>query len=138
MSLGWRKALYNLKVVLETGQDVREALYGYPRMGVSNSTLPPSRYAETGCTGGSYLRQVFPDSPAALAGLETGDVVTAINRRPVRSYADLVREISRSKPDQPTPVDYVRRGERRSTEVVLCLEPVFTGLINPTEADLNY
>jgi serine protease Do/serine protease DegQ len=38
---------------------------------------------------GAVLAEVEPDSPAARAGLRKGDVVTALNGRPVRSAAEL-------------------------------------------------
>jgi serine protease Do/serine protease DegQ len=40
-------------------------------------------------TEGALIAEVQPNSPAASAGLQKGDVVTALNGRPVRSAAEL-------------------------------------------------
>ena len=42
-----------------------------------------------GGTEGALIAEVQPSSPAASAGLQKGDVVTALNGRPVRSAAEL-------------------------------------------------
>jgi len=51
------------------------------RLGVAMQDVP----AGTGAT----LTEVQPDSPAAAAGLRKGDVITALNGRPVRGAAEL-------------------------------------------------
>ena len=39
------------------------------------------------------VSEVKPQSPAARNGLRPGDVITAINRRPVRSVAEFQRAV---------------------------------------------
>ena len=53
--------------------------------------LQGAQFAETSPTGsgGVEVTAVEPDSPAAQRGLQAGDVITAINRRPVRNLAQL-------------------------------------------------
>lgn len=44
----------------------------------------------------TVITSVVPDSPAAAAGLEAGDVIVAIDGRELRSFSDLQRTVSRS------------------------------------------
>lgn len=58
-----------------------------------------SRYALAGGTAveGAYVGGVNPGSPAEAAGLSTGDVITAVGNRPVRSVDDLASAIAASQ-----------------------------------------
>ena len=53
--------------------------------------LQGAQFAEVAATsaGGIEVTAVDPDSPAAQRGLQAGDVITAVNRRPVRNLQQL-------------------------------------------------
>lgn len=61
------------------------------RLGVGMQDLTPDLAKSLGATirSGVALTNVVADSPAARAGLLVGDIVTAINGRPVRGSAEL-------------------------------------------------
>jgi serine protease Do len=54
-------------------------------IGAVTATLTPeeARRLNLRATRGAFVSRVFPDSPAALAGLKTGDVITAVDGKPV-------------------------------------------------------
>lgn len=52
-----------------------------------------------------------PDSPAAAAGFQPGDVITAINGRPIATFADMQRVVSGSA-GEPLEIDVERSGVR--------------------------
>lgn len=134
MYMGWRKSLLNLKAVLETGQDLRKAIYGYPRLGLAQQTLLPSQRERTGAQAGNYVIAAW-DGPAARAGIGPDDVVVAIAGQPTPTYDDYVRALANLHDDQPVAVEFVRRGVRHRVEVRLTTEPRFTGLISPEESE---
>lgn len=55
--------------------------------------------------------QVLPDRPAARAGIQEGDTIVAVNRRPVRQWYDLL-ELLQSSPGQELDIEVARGGER--------------------------
>ena len=62
------------------------------RLGISVEPLSPALAEELGIrrdTQGLAVRDVQPDGPAARAGVQPGDVIIAVNRKPVRSAADV-------------------------------------------------
>jgi S1-C subfamily serine protease len=62
-------------------------------------------------------------TPAAEAGLQAGDVVTAVDGDAVGSAAALQSAIDAKKPGDRVIVDYLRSGERRTVTVTLATRP---------------
>lgn len=56
---------------------------------------------------------------AARAGLRSGDIITSINGQKVNNVRDLIRRTASLPVGSRATIDYVRAGERRTTEVVL-------------------
>ena len=48
-------------------------------------------------SGNVLVANVTPGSPAAQAGLRTGDVIVAVNRRPVGTVAELTRLLGETR-----------------------------------------
>jgi serine protease Do len=68
---------------------------------------------------GALVDEVKLDSPAAKAGLESGDVITAVNRTSVKDARELTRKIGASAPNSTVKLDILRSGQAKSLEVVL-------------------
>ena len=58
-------------------------------------------------------------SPAAKAGIQAGDVITAVNGADVKDARDLAREISMIAPGTSVKLDIVRKGEPRSVSLTV-------------------
>jgi serine protease Do len=70
--------------------------------GVSLETLTPEfsrQYGIATNTKGVAVRRVDPDSPAARAGLEPGDVILEVNRQPVSSVEQIHKYVSEATTD---------------------------------------
>jgi len=117
-AVSYRKVLLNLKSVLELGIDLREPLFHPPRIGAVFATLPPHRAHETGCTHGCCVLWVQPGGPAARAGLQPGDIITAWNGQPVIGYADLARMVASHRGRDPARVTWVRGGVEVSAGIL--------------------
>jgi len=53
-----------------------------------------------------------PDSPAAKAGLQDGDVIIAFNAKPITGVDDLHRQLTGERVDEPATLTIVRRTEK--------------------------
>jgi putative serine protease PepD len=78
-------------------------------------------------TEGAFLSDVGADTPAARAGLQEGDVVTAIGDVTIESAADLVEAITASDPGATVTVTWLRAGERTTADVELSSRPTTGG-----------
>ena len=75
-------------------------------IGVSFFSLPP------------VLGEVLPDSPAAEAGLQDGDLIVAADEQDISSWTELVSYI-RARPGQEIVLEYERGGEPARIAVTL-------------------
>ncbi len=85
---------------------------------------PPSR-VYLGITGdsvegGAKLNEVSPNTPAAKAGLKSGDLVTSVDGKPITNYAGLIGGIRGKRAGDKLPLVITRDG--KSMEVTLTLE----------------
>ena len=68
---------------------------------------------------GAVITSLTPGGAAALGGLETGDVLIAINGRPINGRGQLQEELSNYQPGQRVRVAYVRNGRKRKITIQL-------------------
>ena len=66
-----------------------------------------------------YLRVVTPGGPADQAGLKDGDIVTAIEGRPMNSPESLFLATVGKKPGDQVKVEYSRDGNTGTATVTL-------------------
>jgi S1-C subfamily serine protease len=69
-------------------------------------------------TSGAVVVDVRPDSPADRAGLEQGDIITAIDDEPVGSVAELVGRIQQRRPGDEVTLAVARPGTDERTVTV--------------------
>ena len=60
-----------------------------------------------------------PGGPADMAGLKSGDTITAVNGKPVANGDELISLISASKPGSKIDLTYVRDGQEKSAKVTV-------------------
>jgi S1-C subfamily serine protease len=105
--------------IIDTGQ------VAHAYLGVSGQTVD-QRIAEMyglGVEHGAVVAEVEPDSPAAEAGLERGDIVTAVDGAEVTTFQELAARIQRLPVDEPVTLTVVRNGDARDVEVTLAERP---------------
>jgi serine protease Do len=68
---------------------------------------------------GAMVENPQDGSPAAKAGVEAGDVITAVNGASVKDSRDLARNISMMAPGTSVKLDILRKGETKTLTVAL-------------------
>ncbi len=98
------------------GEIARHGRVRRASIGVSAATTPiPRRIAlrhEIVQLNGARLLELDQSGPAAQAGLLSGDVVIALDGKPVTGVADLIRGLDADKINRAVSIDFLRRSER--------------------------
>lgn len=89
-------------------------------IGVEFSALPkPEILRVYGVKNGVTISNVRPDSPAAKAGLQGEDTITAVNGKPIKNGDELVNLISATKPGNKINLTYIRNGQQKDATVMV-------------------
>jgi S1-C subfamily serine protease len=101
--------------LVATGQVV------HPYVGISYVPLNPALSAQNGISVpyGAYITSVVPGSPAAQAGLQSGDVITAIDGTPIQNDSDLAQILSNDKPGDTVTLTVLRGSQTLTIKVTL-------------------
>jgi len=81
--------------------------------------LPQKGTAEPGTGKGALIASVQGNSPAEAAGLKPGDVIEAVNGKPIANPRDLAVNIAAVKPGSQAKVEVVRNGTMQSVDVTI-------------------
>jgi len=66
---------------------------------------------------GALVSKVLPESPAAAAGFEPGDVIVKFNGQPIDTSAELPPLVGTATVGGKTPVEVIRKGNRKDLQV---------------------
>jgi S1-C subfamily serine protease len=72
-----------------------------------------------GVKEGVLVSEVASGTPAATAGIQAGDVITAVNGRNVLSSADLLREVRQAEPESMIDVRLTRNRKELGVKVTM-------------------
>jgi serine protease Do len=103
----------------ESGKVVR----GYLGAMVRNVTQEAQEAFGLESRKGAFVESVEPKYAAAKAGLQPGDVVVAVDGRPIADTRELIDMVSSKKPGSTVKLEVVRERKRVSIDVVLDERP---------------
>ncbi len=91
-----------------------------PKLGaaIADASSQARKHADAPLSG-AYVGRVRPGSPAERAGLQRGDVITALGGQPIIVSDDVERLISQIPPGRDVSLTYVRAGQEHDTLVRL-------------------
>jgi len=100
----------------------------HPYLGIQMVTLTPEIAAEVEQEKGDQLKlkdqvgvlimRVLPDSPAAAAGLQPGDLIQKIKDKPIATAEDVQDQVALSQVGMPLPLSILREGKSQTIEVI--------------------
>lgn len=76
---------------------------------------------------GAVVEAVSPDSPAAAAGVQKGDIILSFGEVVIDDLRDLTRAVATTSPEQTTSVNVLRKGREVTLDVTV-------GTLKPNEA----
>jgi len=101
-----------------------EGFFGSPRrLGVSVVPLSDQLATYFGVKDGVLVSEVVTGTPAATAGVQAGDVITAVNGRGVVSAADLMREVREAEAGSTLELRLTRNRKETTLKVTLPQRP---------------
>ncbi len=114
-SIGTSEAAPLLQQLVNNGYVTR------PYLGVNMDSVNPIYVARYGLSvdKGALLFEVVPGSPAAIAGLQTGDVITKFADRTITSVKELREAIHQSRIGQTVEITYWRGKTQATTTATL-------------------
>lgn len=83
---------------------------------------------------GALVAQLLDDSPAAKGGLRPGDVILALDGKPVNVSADLPHLVGAMKPGSKVKLDIMREGRKQTVKLTLGKAPSEGGEDSPVLA----
>ena len=94
-------------------------------LGVTIQEVTPAIAKAIGLNGpeGALVSNVSPNSPAAKAGLQTGDVILGINGTPIAESNQLRMKVSMMNPNQSVKLKIFRNGQTRDVNVQISEMP---------------
>lgn len=106
-------------------QLIEQGFAEHAQLGIQGQDVDPqaAELYNLGVENGALVVLVAQDSAAEEAGLERGDIITAIDDEPVTSMADLAGQISAHAPGDDVTLTLVRAGEEQTVEVTLGSAP---------------
>lgn len=107
-----------LKKVIEKLSNATQMAY----MGILGVDVSNEANATLGVPFGAYVKQVEMDSPAMLAGVQQGDVVTAVNGKAVISFSDYSSLLMQMKPGETAELTIMRQSQTEYKEIDFSIE----------------
>jgi serine protease Do len=97
-------------------------------LGVKIDELKPEDAARLGLNNmGVVVKKIFPNSPASDGGLKVGDVITAINGRPVKDGLELSKIVEWLPPNAAAELTIFRDGKAMKLTLTITEQPETVG-----------
>lgn len=109
-----------IKGTLERMSNGKEAAY----LGINGIDVTQEANTSLGVPLGAYVTEIVMDSPAMKAGIQSGDIITAINDTEITSFAQYTEVLSAYKPEETVNVVIKRQGAEEYREITI---PIILG-----------
>lgn len=102
---------------------------GYMGAQIQNFTAEMAAAQGLEARKGAIVAELVPGGPAEKAGVQPGDVVTAVNGKKVNSSSEMTREVARTAAGDIIKLEVLREGKASTIEI--------RSGVRPTESQLN-
>ena len=102
-----------IKRIIEKLSNQQEFAY----LGIEGTDVTRRAHTDFGVPYGAFVTEVEMDSPAMLAGIQAGDVITAINDNTVSAYSSYCTQLMRMVPGQNVELTVKRQAQDEYREM---------------------
>jgi serine protease Do len=122
-TIGFAIPIAVVKQILPQLQKTGHVARGF--LGVAPQALTQDMVDQLGLKSskGALVADVVKGGPAEKAGLKAGDVIVAVNGRPVADNYQLTRDVGAVPPGSTLKLDYIRDGKQHSLDLKLAPRP---------------
>lgn len=93
--------------------------HGYIGISIEDVTPTNAKFFGVQKAEGAVVSDVTPDTPGSKAGLKTGDVIVALDGKPVSDAGELQMETSEKQPGDTIQLEVMRDGKQTNVPVTL-------------------
>ncbi|MEX0835040.1 MAG: trypsin-like peptidase domain-containing protein, partial [Nitriliruptor sp.] len=113
------------QAVASADQIIEQGFVRHPLLGIAGIDVSPEIAEEFDlkASRGAVVESVQEDTGAAEAGVQRGDIITAVDGEPLATMAQLVAEVRRRAPGDTVELTFVRDGAEMQVEVTLSERP---------------
>ena len=79
-------------------------------LGIHGADVPQEVNEELGIPLGTYIKEIEMDSPAMMAGIQSGDVITKIEDIDITYYNELLNILYNAQPEDELTITLMRQG----------------------------
>src|SRR5690606_27839180 len=117
--LGFAVASNTVRRVAE--QIIEKGFFSRPYLGISWSLIYPNlaRIYDLPVEWGVYVNEVYRGTPAAAAGLRSGDIITRVGDVPIDADHTFLNALFNFEPGDTITLEFVRGNETLQTQVTL-------------------
>lgn len=119
VGIGFAIPAETVRTVVADLKDKRRVLRGW--LGVSIQPISPEIAEGLGLeqTQGALVAEPQPNSPAANAGIRSGDIITSVQGKPLKDERELSKMVSEMVPGTKVELGIVRQGEKKTLALAL-------------------
>lgn len=122
-NIGFAVPVNTLKEILPQLKEKGKVSRGYLGIGIRNLDYNQSQAFGLSSTDGALVQSVEPDTPAADAGVQHGDIITAVDGHKIKATRDLISYVSAKGPNASVSLDILRDGKSITKTVKLRERP---------------
>jgi serine protease Do len=119
VGIGFAIPAETMRTVVANLRDKGKVVRGW--LGVSIQAISPeiAEGLDLKQTQGALVAEPQPNSPAARAGIQSGDIITSLQGKPVKDERELSKMVSDMAPGTKVEVGVVRQGEKKTIALAL-------------------
>lgn len=111
-------------------------IQGQDARGYIDSQKEQGKEVDLGTNDGVYVAKVVDDGAAADAGLEEGDVITAVDGKHVAKMAELQETLATKRPGDKVTITYLRKKSKKTAALTLKNEQGTTRVVKDADLDV--